>query len=91
MLGFISEASYTNAVVDFREGDLVLLYTDGITEARNPAGEFFDGERVRRWLTDADGRDASRFTEAALGDLGRWRGRAAFDDDVTLVVARFAS
>jgi hypothetical protein len=43
------------------------------TEAWNPAGEFFDGERVRRWLTAADGRDASRFTEVALRVLGRWR------------------
>jgi serine phosphatase RsbU (regulator of sigma subunit) len=91
MLGFESDASYTNSEIDLREGDRVLLYTDGVTEARNPAGEFFEDERVRRWLTAADGRDASRFTEGAFCDLRDWRGHPAFEDDVTFVVARVAA
>jgi sigma-B regulation protein RsbU (phosphoserine phosphatase) len=65
----MAEASYTNTQIDLREGDLILLYTDGVTEARNPAGEFFDDERVRQWLTAPDGRDVSRFTDGALRDL----------------------
>ncbi|PYR03255.1 MAG: hypothetical protein DMF97_02410 [Acidobacteria bacterium] len=88
MLGFEPDASYTNSEIDLREGDRVLLYTDGVTEARNPAGEFFEDERVRRWLTAADGRDASRFTDGAFCDLRDWRGHPAFEDDVTFVVAR---
>jgi len=72
-------------------GDLILLYTDGVTEAQNAAGEFFDSERVRRWLTSADGTDVARFTETALRDLNQWCGHATFDDDVTFVVARFTA
>jgi hypothetical protein len=85
MLGFIAEASYANTEIELREGDLILLYTDGITEARNPEGEFFDDERVRQWLTAADGGNAARFTDGALRDLSEWRGHAPFEDDVRFV------
>jgi phosphoserine phosphatase RsbU/P len=91
ILGFMAEASYTNTEIDVRAGDLMLLYTDGVTEARNPKGEFFDDERLRRWLTATDGRDVSRFTDRAIRDLNQWRGHAAFEDDVTFVAARLSS
>lgn len=68
----------------------MLLYTDGVTEARNPKGEFFDDERVRRWLTATDGRDVSGFTDRAIRDLNQWRGHAAFEDDVTFIAARLS-
>ena len=88
MLGVIVEASYANCEVNLRAGDLILLYTDGVTETRNPAGEFFDDERVRRWLTSAAGCDVSRLADGALRDLSQWRGHTASEDDVTFVVAR---
>jgi Stage II sporulation protein E (SpoIIE) len=91
MLGFLSEATYTNTETDLREGDVILLYTDGVTEAQSPAGEFFDEDRVKRWLTAAGGGDPSRFSDRALHDLSQWRGHATFEDDVTFVVARFAA
>ncbi len=88
LLGFVPEVSYTNTVLDLRDGDLVLLYTDGVTEARNPAGEYFDGGHVERWLAASDGRDIGHFADESLRDLTAWRGRATFEDDVTLIAAR---
>jgi serine phosphatase RsbU (regulator of sigma subunit) len=89
MLGFASDARYGNAHVELRDGDLVLMYTDGVTEARSAAGEWFDPERVERWLTTFRDGDATGFADVALGDLNRWRGRPVFEDDVTFVAARF--
>jgi phosphoserine phosphatase RsbU/P len=91
VLGFMPETSYTNVQVRLEDDDLILLYTDGVTEAQNAAGEFFDGERVRRWLTSAERTDVAQFTETALRDLNQWCGHATFDDDVTIVVARFTA
>jgi phosphoserine phosphatase RsbU/P len=91
LLGFWPTASYTNAEVDLRNGDLVLLYTDGLTEAQNAAEEFFESERVRRWLKSTDRRDAATFKAAALADLVQWCGRSTFQDDVTFVVARLTT
>jgi serine phosphatase RsbU (regulator of sigma subunit) len=67
-------------------GDRLLLYADGVLEARNRAGEFFDGERVARRLSSFEVTTADRFADAALGELTRWRHGSRFDDDVTFVV-----
>jgi len=88
MLGVLPAAEYANAHVDrFAAGDRLLLYSDGVLEARNRAGEFFDGDRVMRWLSTFEVTTADRFAERALGELTRWRGGSQFEDDVTFVVA----
>ena len=88
MLGFFPDAKYTNTeVVPFRPGDRLLLYSDGVLEARDRAGQFFDGDRVARWLSDIDHASAEQFAKAALGELTQWAG-GRFDDDVTFVITQ---
>jgi len=88
ILGFLPDARYTNTYVEpFGVGDRILLYSDGVLEARNAAGEFFDSERVARWLSTIEPTSAERFADAALDELTRWSDRGQFDDDVTFVVA----
>jgi serine phosphatase RsbU (regulator of sigma subunit) len=89
VLGFFDQAPYANAERPLFAGDRILLYTDGVPEAQNAHGEFFDSDRLRAWLA-RDG-DAASIAESALRDLRRFRGADGFDDDVTLVVARCAS
>ena len=87
MLGVFPDAQYTNAVVAaFGPGDRLLLYSDGLPEARDRAGQFFDGERVAHWLSDIEQASAERFAEAALHELTQWTG-GGFEDDVTFVIA----
>ena len=90
MLGFLPNACYANARLGLQHGDRLLMYTDGVPEAQNPKGDFFDYDGIRRWLASvaADGNAAS-LADAALRELRRWRGEMAFDDDLTLVVASF--
>jgi sigma-B regulation protein RsbU (phosphoserine phosphatase) len=88
ILGFLPDARYTNTCVEpFVAGDRILLYSDGVLEARNATGEFFDSERVVRWLSTIEPTSAERFADTALDELTRWSGRGQFDDDVTFVVA----
>ena len=91
MLGFFPDATYSNVDVELYEGDVILVYTDGVIEAQNAAGDFFDRDRVRRWLSSAERHDVALFSESAIADLNQWSGRQNFDDDVTLVVARFTA
>jgi serine phosphatase RsbU (regulator of sigma subunit) len=89
MLGFMPEADYVNAEIALEKGDTILLYTDGVIETRNASGEFFDGERLTRWATSADGASAAQLKDSAVADIDRWRGRLPVEDDLTLVVARY--
>jgi serine phosphatase RsbU (regulator of sigma subunit) len=90
LLGLDPDAQYTNVRVGpFAAGDRCLLYSDGVLEARSAAGEFFDGGRVARWLSDIEpATTAERFAEIALDELTRWSDRGRFDYDVTFVVAQ---
>jgi serine phosphatase RsbU (regulator of sigma subunit) len=90
MLGVFPDAAYSNTdVAPFAPGDRLLLYSDGVLEARDRAGQFFDGDRVARWLSDIEHTSAEQFAEAALGELTQWTG-GGFDDDVTFVIAERA-
>ncbi len=90
VLGFFPDAEYTNTeVATFAPGDRLLLYSDGILEARDRAGRFFDGERVARWLSDTRNASAEQFADAALRELKQWTG-GGFEDDVTFVIAERA-
>lgn len=68
--------------MELAEGDRILAYTDGVTEARDAAGAFYPlGERLAA-LAPGDGLAA--LTEAVRDDLVRYAGRAK--DDVALLV-----
>jgi serine phosphatase RsbU (regulator of sigma subunit) len=79
----------TETVLDLEPEDLVVLYTDGITEARNERGEQYGlerlGETIRRHRKDAI--DVVR--DAVLSDVAAWE--AHRDDDATLVLLRRAN
>jgi serine phosphatase RsbU (regulator of sigma subunit) len=89
-LGFFPGATYTNTeVAPFGAHDRLLLYSDGVSEARDRAGQFFDRDRVAAWLSDIEQTSAERFAETALGRLTQWTG-GGFDDDVTFVIVESA-
>ncbi len=67
----------------------MLLYSDGVLEARDRAGQFFDRDRVVGWLSDIEQTSAEQFAETALGELTHWTG-GGFDDDVTFVIVESA-
>jgi stage II sporulation SpoE-like protein len=73
--------------VPFGDGDCCLLYTDGLVEAPNAAGEAYGAARLAAVLagqSPADG--AQAICDGVLADLAAHRGAAAQQDDVTLVV-----
>jgi sigma-B regulation protein RsbU (phosphoserine phosphatase) len=86
VLGFMPDATYQSAVVrDLGAGDRMVLYTDGITEASRPDGEFYGDRRFHEVLAGGLSQPADRFTAGLVGDARRWV-NGTFTDDVTVVV-----
>jgi len=53
IIGIERDSAYTSATVQLADGDLVLLATDGLSEARNAAGELFGDERIAALVREA--------------------------------------
>jgi len=70
--------------------DVLLFYSDGISEARNAEGEFFGEERIRVVLAAEAGREPAEIQEALQTELVAFVGGQKFRDDVTMVVVKMA-
>jgi sigma-B regulation protein RsbU (phosphoserine phosphatase) len=92
-LGIAEDEHYGQATVTLERGDLVLLYTDGITEAAAPtrAGEerrLFGLERLDALLLDCGCRSAAGCIERVHGEVTAFCQGAAAGDDQTLIAIR---
>lgn len=85
LLGAIADARFDQIVVGFEPDDLVVLYTDGVTEARR-GNKFFGEGRVRRAV--GAGGSAGDVADRLLGSLDRFVPGALRDDAAILVVRR---
>lgn len=88
-LGIVTEARYAeNSAAGMKPGQVALLATDGLWEARNPAGEMFGKDRVRELLKQHHGAPAAEIVDAVLAGLRAFLGEAQPEDDVTLVAIK---
>lgn len=87
-LGIVPDARYHEAAETLEPDDLVVLYTDGITEARAASGEMFGLERLKQAVAHCHDMGARPAMEEIAQRVTSWRGMPVFADDVTLVVAR---
>jgi sigma-B regulation protein RsbU (phosphoserine phosphatase) len=74
--------------VHLEPGDLALLYTDGITDARSPAGERFDEWRLLEALEASRGGTAREVIAALADTVCAFQEPAAPADDITIVAIR---
>jgi sigma-B regulation protein RsbU (phosphoserine phosphatase) len=71
---------------ELEEGDLLLLYTDGVTEAMNDRREMFGVERLELGLARHRHRAVDEIRDALIAEVRQWMVRQ--DDDLTILVAR---
>jgi sigma-B regulation protein RsbU (phosphoserine phosphatase) len=78
----------TGAQFQMAPGDALMLYTDGITEAENEAGEMFALPRLKELLAAYHEQSAGEIVELILADLYAYIGRAPIYDDISLVIIK---
>jgi sigma-B regulation protein RsbU (phosphoserine phosphatase) len=86
-MGVIEDTTWNQASVRFAPGDVLLLYTDGITEAQNWQGVFFSEERLLEVAQANLGRSAQGIQDAIIAAVREFAGDAPQFDDFTLLVA----
>jgi phosphoserine phosphatase RsbU/P len=88
ILGIFPEMGYEVKQTRLERGDVLTLFSDGVTEENNPGGEEFGEERLSRLLIEKGPSGAAGLVEGIRQAVLAWAAGAAAADDVTVVVAR---
>ena len=71
-----------------RPGDLLVCFTDGVTEPENEYGEQFGEERLMELVLRHADRDESEIIQAVSHAVRQWTGSPELQDDLTMLLAR---
>jgi len=85
-VGIFAEARFETSRFQLRIGDILVAYTDGITEAANAAGEQWGLERLERLLRSCGGMTSGEIVTRVLEAVSDFAEGEPQRDDVTLVV-----
>jgi sigma-B regulation protein RsbU (phosphoserine phosphatase) len=83
-----STIHYEQAVVEFEPGDLLLAFTDGLTEPENSYGEEYGEARLLNVARRALGSRPELLVEEIYRSVSDWTGSPELQDDMTLLVAK---
>jgi phosphoserine phosphatase RsbU/P len=87
-VGLIPGTKYSQTVVTLKPSDLLVLYTDGITEAGNEMGQELGREQLLEWVRQAPVDSPRALGEDLLQRLELFRGTIRSDDETLLVLQR---
>jgi sigma-B regulation protein RsbU (phosphoserine phosphatase) len=85
-IGIDEDATWEQATVTINPGDCLLLYTDGIPEAENGSGDFYEEKVLVDVAKDSFGRSAEDMQASILNSLKDFIGDAPQSDDITLMI-----
>ena len=88
VVGLFPDAPYTASTVQLNPGDLLVAFTDGVTEPENAASDEYGEERLRNMLQRANGRPVNEIIEGVMNDVLAWTGEATLQDDMTMLAVR---
>lgn len=75
-------------VLTIKEGDVVVLYTDGITEMLNSTNRFYGEERLQKLVAEIRTKSSSEILDKIIDDVNEFKGLTRQHDDMTLVIIK---
>ncbi len=91
LLGAAPDAQYTSKKFTLRPGDVVVWFTDGVTESENTQRVQYGSQRLLQCIRDNAQLPAERLRDALLFDVRQYMGTQPQADDITIVVAEFTA
>jgi len=88
VLGLFESVRFDQRSMQLQPGDLVLLYTDGVTDALDAQGQEFGLDRLRQMVLEHRNASAAELASALDGAVTAFAGAAARFDDITVVIAK---
>jgi hypothetical protein len=88
ILGVKPDVIYEEKETEMASGDLLILFTDGLTEAENRAGDFFGEERLEELLREYHMLPTAQIIDRIMEQARLFSGTRTFRDDVTIVLMK---
>ncbi|MCK4548673.1 MAG: serine/threonine-protein phosphatase, partial [Candidatus Krumholzibacteria bacterium] len=88
ILGAMSDMTYEQESINLDKGDLLFLYTDGLSEAENPEGDMYDEERVEEFVIRNRDLGIDEMVELLAAEVKEFMNGMERKDDLTLLIAR---
>jgi sigma-B regulation protein RsbU (phosphoserine phosphatase) len=88
VIGLLQDLSVNAGRTRLEPGDLLVMYTDGLSETRNAEGEEFDEERVLELLRETKGRPSREIVAKLVAGVRVFAAEAGLSDDLTLMVVQ---
>jgi sigma-B regulation protein RsbU (phosphoserine phosphatase) len=88
IIGTFLNGPYEQETIQLQSDDTLVVYTDGVTEAMNPAGVEFGEDRLRSLLLESVRLPAQETTKEVIARVLEWQGQAPQHDDITLIVVK---
>ena len=89
MLAAFASASYSTAVHKLETDDRIVMYTDGVVEASNAAGDFFGHDALCDLLTRTRELSPAITADSIISSVRQWSGKQ--DDDLTILICDYIS
>jgi sigma-B regulation protein RsbU (phosphoserine phosphatase) len=88
VIGLLKDLSVHAGRTRLERGDLLVMYTDGLSETRSPQGEEFQEERVLELLRESRGRPSREIVAKLVAGVRVFAAEAGLSDDLTLMVVQ---
>jgi sigma-B regulation protein RsbU (phosphoserine phosphatase) len=88
IIGTFLDGPYEQESIQMERGDVLVAYTDGVTEAMNPEDVEFGEARLRAIIVESLSLTARQLADRIIAKVREWQGDAPQHDDITLIVLR---
>lgn len=88
-LGIYKNKPYKSNSIELQQGDLVLLYTDGIINSRNPLGKHFGTEKLKQEINGMNNLDAREVVNRLLESIRNYEEGSAQSDDISMLALKY--
>ena len=84
-LAIVDDVEYENFTIPLPPGSVFFIYSDGVTDAANPAGDYFGEENLRKYLVAAPNSSAQELVESMMTEIRNFANGAKQSDDITIL------
>ena len=89
LLGFDETFTYAMDEIKLAAGDLIILFTDGVTDIVNKSGQLFDESGLITYIRTHLDRSVEEITKGLVENLDSFNRQSGFEDDLTFIIGRY--